>query len=226
MRRWPWVVQRREPLAERPASDKALLLLFWRALCADPRRVGAVLPSSGALVQAVLEQTLAESPGHVIEIGAGTGAITQALVQHRNAFASLNVMERDARLAEGLRRRFPGTAVHACCASRLDELHPAPIDRLTLVSSIPFASLLPADRSRLLTALVRQTARASHWRLLQYSYGTRQPFQPALPAHAWTQLQTVWRNIPPARLWQLAAAAPGASGELAAAHPPSARTGR
>lgn len=198
------------------------LMPFWQALRDDPRRVGAVLPSGAALAQAMLDLTLAEPPGHVIEIGAGTGAITQALVQHRQAFASLQVVESNTRLAEGLRQRFPGTAVHTCCASRLDELLAGPVERLTLVSSLPFGSLTPADRQQVLAAIARQAARSRHWRLLQYSYGGRLPFPPGGPAQGWTRLHTVWRNLPPATLWQLSprpgiadiadpAAGPGAS---------------
>ena len=184
-------------------GQKAALLPFWQALRDDPRSVGALLPSGQALVQAMLDLTLAEPPGHVIEIGAGTGVITQALVQHRGTFASLQVVESNARLAEGLRHRFPGTPVHACCASQLDELLAGPVDRLTLVSSLPFGSLAPADRSRVLAAFARQAAKALRWRLLQYSYGGRVPFQPVGPAETWTRLGTVWRNLPPATLWQL-----------------------
>lgn len=182
----------------------APLLAFWQALRDDPRRVGALAPSGPALAQAMLAQTLAEPPGHVIEIGAGTGAITAALVAHADRFESLHVVERDARLADGLRRRFPSTPVHAACASQLDGLHHGPVERLTLVSSIPFGSLPAADHALLLAAIARQTAKSARWRLLQYSYGGRLPFVPATPGQRWTRLATVWRNLPPATVWQLA----------------------
>lgn len=186
------------------APQPAPLLAFWQALRDDPRRVGALAPSGQALARAMLAQTLAEPPGHVIEIGAGTGAITAALVAHADRFASLHVVERDPRLADGLRQRFPGTPVHAACASRLDGLLPGPVERLTLVSSIPFGSLPAADRAQLLAAIARQAAKSGRWRLLQYSYGGRLPFAPAAPGQRWTRLATVWRNLPPATVWQLA----------------------
>ena len=186
--------------AARPAGP---LLGFWQALRDDPRRVGAVVPSGAALAQAMLDLTLAEPPGHVLEIGAGTGAISQALVRHRHAFASLQLLEAHPMLAAGLRLRFPDTPVHACCASRLDDLLPGRIDRLTLVSSLPFGSLTAADRHRVLAAIARQASRTRHWRLLQYSYGGRLPFQTDGSAQGWTRLHTVWRNLPPATLWQL-----------------------
>ena len=205
---------RRADRGDRPTGQAAALLPFWQALRDDPRSVGALLPSGQALVQAMLDLTLAEPPGHVIEIGAGTGVITQALVQHRGKFASLQVVESNARLAEGLRHRFPGTPVHACCASQLDELLAEPVDRLTLVSSLPFGSLAPADRSRVLAAFARQAAKSRRWRLLQYSYVGRVPFQPVGPAEAWTRLHTVWRNLPQATLWQLSPRV-GAAGQVA-----------
>lgn len=192
-------------------SQSAQLRAFWQALRQDPRRVGALAPSGAALARAMLQHTLAEPPGHVIEIGAGTGAITAALVTQAHRFASLHVIERDARLVDGLRRRFPGTPVHATCASQLDSLHDGPLDHVTLVSSLPFASLPAADRAQLLAAITRLAARSRRWRLLQYNYGARRPFAPGLPFAAdgvppvWTRLCTVWRNLPPATVWQLAA---------------------
>jgi phosphatidylethanolamine/phosphatidyl-N-methylethanolamine N-methyltransferase len=209
---------------DRSADLSGPLLPFWRALRADPRRVGALVPSGPALAQAMLDLTLAEPPGHVIEIGAGTGAITRVLARHSQAFASLHVMECDQQLAAGLRLRFPETPIHACCASHLDELHVDPIDRLTLVSSIPFGSLTPADSGSLLAAIARQTAKTRVWRLLQYSYGGRMPFRPDSAAHRWQRLHTVWRNLPPATLWQLSPAAPGAPGLTAVG--PSSPSGR
>lgn len=204
--------------APRPAGP---LLGFWQALRDDPRRVGAVLPSGPALAQAMLDLTLAEPPGHVIEIGAGTGAISQALVQHSQAFASLQLLEANPQLAEGLRRRFPGTPVHACCASQLDELLPGPAERLTLVSSLPFGSLKAVDRQRVLAAIARQTSRTRDWRLLQYSYGGRLPFPSDGPTQGWKRLHTVWRNLPPATLWQLSPL-PGAVRHAASAGAPAA----
>lgn len=181
------------------------ILPFWRAMLADPRRIGAIAPSSRALCDAIVAEVLAATPGHVIELGAGTGAVTRALYRQRAHFASLSVIERSPGLAEGLVRRFPGLAVHAACASQLDALHPGPTDVLTIVSSLPFRSLPRADGHRIRRAIVRLSGRSGTFRLIQYSYLGRLPFAlwDGAPLQ-WTRRRTVLGNLPPATVWVLA----------------------
>jgi phospholipid N-methyltransferase len=54
--------------------------LFLKALWQQPRRMGAVVPSSPYLAAAMVKPIDVNAPGYVIEIGAGTGAITRALL--------------------------------------------------------------------------------------------------------------------------------------------------
>lgn len=195
------------------------LLPFWKSMLEDPRRVGSIVPSGRLLGLALARETVAQAPGHVYEIGAGTGSITQALFDLRRHFDSFHVIEQSPRLADCLRRRFPGVNVHRACASRLDEIHAGPLERLTVVSSIPFRSLQPADRIRIVSALWRQQARCGSFRFIQYSYGAGVPFSDQGDHLHWERRQTVWANLPPATVWVLAphSLAPLQHPELAAA---------
>lgn len=177
---------------------------FWKSMFEDPRRVGSIVPSGRLLGRAIARETVAEPPGHVIEIGAGTGSITRALFELRSQFESFNVIEQSPRLADCLRRRFPGVDVHAMCASNLDQIHAGPVDRVTIVSSIPFRSLQPADRVKIIGALWRQQAQCRSFRFIQYSYGRVVPFRIHGDHFHWSRRQTVWANIPPATVWVLA----------------------
>ena len=56
-------------------------LAFALAWVRNPRRVGAIAPASKALAQAMADEVARVGPGLLIEIGAGTGAITQALAR-------------------------------------------------------------------------------------------------------------------------------------------------
>ena len=180
------------------------ILSFWQSMIESPRRMGAVLPSSQGLVQAIAREVMASQPGHVIELGAGTGAITRALFDLRGEFDSFHVIEQAWRLAEGLRRQFPGLDVRAVCASSLDAIHVGPVDRVTIVSSLPFRSLRPADRHKILQSLRRQHAKCQSLRFIQYSYGGRVPFRGQGEQLEWSRRQTVWANMPPATVWLLA----------------------
>ena len=180
------------------------MLTFWQAMLENPRRVGAVVPSGRRLGEAIAREVMSCRPGHVIELGAGTGAITRALLDLRSEFESFHVIERSRRLADGLGRQFPGLDVRAACASTLDAIHSGPVDQVTIVSSLPFRSLRPTDRARILQALRRQQAKSESLRFIQYSYGGRVPFPGQGDQLEWSRRQTVWANIPPATVWVLA----------------------
>ena len=180
------------------------ILSFWQSMVESPRQMGAVLPSSRRLGQAIAREVMSCQPGHVIELGAGTGAITRALFELRGEFESFHVIEQAHRLAEGLGRQFPGLSVRADCASNLDAIHAGPVDRVTIVSSLPFRSLRTADRLRILQSLRRQHAKCRLLRFIQYSYGGRVPFRGQGEQLEWSRRQTVWANIPPATVWVLA----------------------
>lgn len=79
-------------------------------------------------------------PGQlVLDLGAGTGAITRALVA---AGARVVAVEREQRLADGLRRRFPGVRVVA--GDVLDS--PLPRRPFRVVANIPFGATGPLLR--------------------------------------------------------------------------------
>ena len=182
----------------------ANLVPFWRAMMEDPRRMGSVLPSGRGLGKAIVREVMQRRPGHVIELGAGTGAITRALFPHRHRFDSFSVVERSERLAHGLAHCFAGLPVHPICASAFDLLVADGVEAMTVVSSLPFRSLPAADRQAVVAAVLRMSQRCGQFRFIQYSYLGRLPFQaPASNLH-WSRGDTVFANLPPARLWVLA----------------------
>lgn len=198
------------------------ILPFWKSMVEDPRRVGAILPSGRRLGLAIAREVMLQPPGHVIELGAGTGSITSALFEMRGQFESFHVIERSRRLADCLGRRFPGLDIRPVCASMLDAIHDGPVDRVTVVSSLPFRSLEGADRIKIVQALWRQNAKSRLFRFIQYSYGGQVPFQDHGDQLHWSRRQTVWANIPPATVWVLTPRPCGAAGDGDASAAPAA----
>lgn len=129
--------------------------------------------------------------------------ITQGLFDARTHFSGLMVFERTPSLANCLQNRFPDLTIHPTCASHVDQLDLSQQDTLTLVSSLPFRSLPPCDRTRLEMSIVKVSAGCPRFRLIQYSYFKREPFPSPAANLRWRQKQTVIRNIPPATLWVL-----------------------
>ena len=72
---------------------------FWQALLNNPKQIGAIWPAGSSLTAAMLKEVFAAAPGLVIELGGGTGMITQGLFDARTHFSGLMVFERTPSLA-------------------------------------------------------------------------------------------------------------------------------
>jgi len=179
------------------------LLAFWGACLRDPRGVGSVLPSGPLLGAAMAREVLAREPGFVVEIGAGTGAITASLVDIRHRLRGLLVVEKSPRLAQALARRYAGVDVRGGCASLLDDLQLPPGQPLTLVSSLPFRSLPRHELETIRRTILSLGSRHAGFRLIQYSYFGRQPFACGNPQLIWERKKTILANLPPATIWVL-----------------------
>src|SRR5476649_103595 len=86
-------------------------LRFLRALVAHPKNIGAIMPSSRALGRAIARQIDPARPGPVLELGPGTGVLTEAILQRGIAPARLTLVEYDAEMTACLTGRFSGVDV-------------------------------------------------------------------------------------------------------------------
>lgn len=184
-------------------------LAFALAWVRDPRRVGAIAPASRALARAVADEVARIGPELLVEVGAGTGAITQALERVGPPPQRFVVIERDPALVRHLHHRFPRAEVLQACASRLDQLPLPPVASMVLVSSLPLMSLPRDEARRCVDAMLALLERTPNARLLQYTYAARplKPFDHLPPGWRWRPVTTVWANLPPATVWSLEPAA-------------------
>src|SRR5262245_28727551 len=97
-----------------PSVDQAGTALFLKRWLRRPLAIGAVVPSGRLLAEAMAETTLANlqgRAGHVVELGAGTGEVTKALLAKGIPAERLAVVERDPELVVFLRRHFRGPLI-------------------------------------------------------------------------------------------------------------------
>jgi phospholipid N-methyltransferase len=111
-----------------------------------------------------------------------------------------------AELAEHLDTRFPGIEVRAAPAHVvLHDLRDITA-RTVVVSSLPFRSLPRRWRDGTSGAIEQFLVAYPQRRLIQYTYQPRVPFD---LRHGqllrWQRRGVVWRNAPPAWVWELAA---------------------
>ncbi len=178
--------------------------LFLKHVLKEPATAGALLPSSPLLARAMTRQA-----GHaslIVELGAGTGAVTRWL-HDAHPLVPLIAVEALEAMADHLRETFPTIDVRRQWAHEvLDDLCDDAPFRTVVVSSLPFRSLRPAMRDVTIRAVCRFLLADRTRRLVQYTYQPRIPF--ALPRNEaaglkWTRVSTVWRNAPPAGVWVL-----------------------
>lgn len=162
--------------------------------------MGAIAPSSAFLAKALCQH--ARGAQHIIELGAGTGAITQYL--HKEfPKATLVVVERDAPMAAALERRFgKGIVVADTIEARQDLIKGIP-DQSVVVSSLPFRSFPETVAAPVITLLRDFLLASPKRRLVQYTYGQRVPFRSPHRALVWKRQKLILRNIPPAWVWTL-----------------------
>ncbi|MBU6375823.1 MAG: hypothetical protein KGQ59_07500 [Bdellovibrionales bacterium] len=171
---------------------------FFRSFLRSPAQMGGVIPSSKALARAVAEtvKELLEGPQTpLIEVGPGTGALTEELVRLANLVV---LLERNPEFAEDLRQRFSGPEVR--CEDFLTTALFATGNRgAVVVSSLPIRSLPHPElfRARFRELLLSGSVRA----VVQFSYGWRDPLGLGdLQILASRRRWVLW-NLPPAFVW-------------------------
>ena len=171
-------------------------LRFLRALARRPQNIGAVLPSSARLARAIAAQI--DPDGPVLELGPGTGVITQAILARGPR--DLTAIEYDPDMAAELASRYPAVRVIQGDAFDLDRtLAPHSVGPFSaIVSGLPLLNFPMARRTSYMDGLVARLAPGAP--IIQFSYGTQAPVVPP-PGFSVTRAALVWANIPPARVW-------------------------
>jgi SAM-dependent methyltransferase len=121
--------------------------LFAREMLTEPAVVGAIWPSSRWLARSVASRVPCYGDGLVVELGGGTGAVTNALLQRGIVPGRLMVIECSAVFVRHLRARFPGVTILHGDAAKLGELLPHGRHIDAIVSGLPLRSL-PARKPR------------------------------------------------------------------------------
>jgi phosphatidylethanolamine/phosphatidyl-N-methylethanolamine N-methyltransferase len=191
--------------ADAPSSSPlSRTLLFLRRWAANPLEMGSIVPSSPALgrrVAAAARRIAAGGP--VVELGAGTGAITRALLEGGIAPARLTVVEIVPEMAEVLATTYPGVSVIRGDAWSLPSLIGADLcGRVgAVVCGIPLV-LLPKPRQRALIEAVGAVAPGRGF--LHYTYCATSPLDRAALGLEGSRLAWTPLNLPPASVWHYA----------------------
>ena len=174
---------------------------FLRSWIEKPLHMGAVMPSGRVLARTMAQYVDVNSKGPVVELGPGTGAITNALIDHGVDQKRLVLVEYNPGFCALLRDRYPHAKVVQGDAYRLR-------DSLWDMLSVPASAVvsgLPLVTKPMLTRLklIRDAflALAPGAPFVQFTYSVAPPIPKSLPGVSTEASERIWMNLPPARVW-------------------------
>jgi len=174
---------------------------FLRSWIEKPLHVGAVMPSGRVLARTMAQYVDIRSDGPVIELGPGTGAITNALIARGVDQKRLVLVEYNPSFCALLRDRYPQATVvqgdaYALRDSLWDVLD-APAS--AIVSGLPLVTKPMLTRLKLIRdAFVAMAPGAP---FVQFTYSVAPPIPRSLPGVSTEASERIWMNLPPARVW-------------------------
>lgn len=176
--------------------------LFLQEVLFYPQQIGAVLPSSKRLAAVMANWLPADPDAFVLELGPGTGAVTQAMLARGLREDRLIAIEMSARLASLLRERFPRAQILTGDACHLDKLlrrHAREVESVgAVVSSLPLR-IFSSDAAKCLAARIRAILQPEgKW--VQYTYHLAGGRHEATARFDLLASRVVWLNLPPARV--------------------------
>jgi phosphatidylethanolamine/phosphatidyl-N-methylethanolamine N-methyltransferase len=176
-------------------------LYFIGSMLRHPRRIGAVAPSSRSLARLMSRGVELRPGGIVLEIGAGTGVVTEALLDAGVPPEKLFVVELDQRLHEYLTLRFPGVTVLHGDAATVDNLLPAEyVGKVsTVVSSLPVRAMSFDLQRRIVEATFKSLEPSGVF--IQFTYPPLSPLPTKELGLAAEKRGRIWLNLPPAAVW-------------------------
>jgi phosphatidylethanolamine/phosphatidyl-N-methylethanolamine N-methyltransferase len=183
-------------------QDEARFIKTWLE---NPRGTGAVSPSGRALSRVIARQVDPSIPGPIIELGPGTGPVTEALIRRGIAPERLILVEYEPAFCKLLARRYPQCRIIQGDAYALRQTlrgvltNPA----AAIVSSLPLLNRRETQRLTLLDDAFTLMQPGAPF--VQFTYGLVSP----IPKHAASvdlpfvahATAPVLLNLPPARVW-------------------------
>lgn len=159
------------------------------------------MPSGKLLARTMAQYVEVDSEGPVVELGPGTGAITNALIERGVDQKRLVLVEYNPSFCALLRDRYPQAKVIQGDAYRLRDSLRKELDApaSAVVSGLPLVTKPMQIRLRLIRdAFLALAPRAP---FVQFTYSVAPPIPKSLPGVSTEASERIWMNLPPARVW-------------------------
>jgi phosphatidylethanolamine/phosphatidyl-N-methylethanolamine N-methyltransferase len=174
---------------------------FLRSWIEKPLHMGAVMPSGRVLARTMAQYVDVHSMEPVVELGPGTGAITNALIEHGVDQRRLVLVEYNPGFCALLRDRYPHARIVQGDAYALRDslwnVLSAPAS--AVVSGLPLVTKPMLTRLKLIRDAFGTLAPGAPF--VQFTYSVAPPIPKSLPGVSTEASERIWMNLPPARVW-------------------------
>ena len=189
---------RKIPLKKDRFADEARFLRSWLE---RPLVMGAVTPSGKILARTMASFVDPRIPGPIVELGPGTGPVTDALIRRGVAQDRLVLVEYNPEFCQLLKRRFPKATIVQGDAYDLKETLSGVLQEpaAATVSSLPLFTK-PMDH-RLDLLEMAQGLMHPGAPFIQFTYAVVPPIPARSKSYKAKASNRIWRNLPPARVW-------------------------
>jgi phosphatidylethanolamine/phosphatidyl-N-methylethanolamine N-methyltransferase len=174
---------------------------FLRSWIEKPLHMGAVMPSGKVLARTMAQYVDIHSIAPVVELGPGTGAITEALIEHGVDQKRLVLVEYNPSFCVLLRDRYPQATVVQGDAYKLRDSLWGKLDApaCAVVSGLPLVTKPMLTRMRLIRDAFILLEPAAPF--VQFTYSVAPPIPKSLTGVTTEASERIWMNLPPARVW-------------------------
>ena len=174
---------------------------FLRSWIEKPLHVGAVMPSGRLLARTMAHYVDPYAEGPVVELGPGTGAITNALIEHGVDQKRLVLVEYNPGFCALLRDRYPlAKVVQGDAYTLRDTLwNVLSAPATAIVSGLPLVTKPMMTRLKLIRDAFAALAPGAPF--VQFTYAVVPPIPKSLPGVSTEASERIWMNLPPARVW-------------------------
>jgi phospholipid N-methyltransferase len=201
--RQPSIDRDRDVRRRRGARARQDLRAFVGAWLKDPVGIASIAPSGASLARLITSQ-IGPGDGPVIELGAGTGVFTEALITRGVREQDLVLVESQPDLAALLRSRYPQASVLQSDAALLAEGFPCERLARAAISGLPLIWMDQQHVARILSALFDRLQPGAA--LFQFTYQAYCPVPRAVRGALGLDAQRIgWTlaNLPPAAVYRI-----------------------
>lgn len=176
-------------------------LHFIKTWATNPKTTGSIVPTGTKLAKSMVSNIRTNSGLPVLELGPGTGAITQAILDHGVKAEKIYALEYSEKFLGKLAHDFPGVNFIHGDAFDLDaSLADVNVDKFdAVISALPLLNFPKTARIALIESLLDRLPPGRP--VVQFSYGAISPVLAKRGSFTAEHHDWVMRNVPPARVW-------------------------